>query len=412
MKEPEASPDFEALLNYLKQSCGCDLTGYKRPTLLRRFAYRMRSLKIDSYQSYWQYLQDHREEYLTLLNDVLINVTGFFRDAAAWDYLATAIIPQIIANKRPQEPIRLWCAGCATGQETYSLLILFAEALGIEACLERVRCYATDADELAIQKARKATYTDSEIAGMPADLLNQYFEKTTQGYVFHSRLRKAIVFGCHDLAQDAPLSQIDLLTCRNVLIYFNLETQNIILARFHFALKDTGYLFLGKAETLLLQGQTFAPINFLHRVFAKGKDLKLEEQLAVKPTFSRQIKIEQSINYSHFWQTAFTTSPIAQIAVDTDGRMISANEQANHLFGLTLDDWGKFFQELQPGKLIDSHIPLRSFEHNHQPINLNNIEWSDFTGRVFLDIKITPVFDRRMRLLGMIFTFASQDDAI
>lgn len=409
MKESQASPDFEALLTYLKHNYGCDLTGYKRPTLLRRFAYRMRSLKIDSYQSYWQYLQDHREEYLALLNEVLINVTSFFRDSDTWDYLATDIIPQIIASKHAEEPIRVWCAGCATGQETYSLLILFAEALGIESCLKRVRCYATDADELAIQKARKANYTDLEIKSIPPSLLDKYFEQTNREYVFHPRLRQTIVFGGHDLAQDAPLSQIDLLTCRNVLMYFNLEAQNTILARFHFALKDKGFLFLGKAETLVLQEQTFSPVNFQHRVFAKGRDLTLEERLAAKPLLPRKATIAPSINYSQFWQTAFAANPIAQVAVDRHGRMIGANEAANHLFELTLNDWGKPFQELPPGKLVSSLISVESFEYDRQPIILKDIEWITSTGTSLFNIKVIPVIDRG-NLLGMIFAFVLLKD--
>ena len=219
MNQPEANPEFEALLDYLKHSRGCDLTGYKRSTLMRRFRQRMQNINIDSYQSYLQYLQHHPQEYLDLLNDVLINVTSFFRDRDAWDYLAALVLPKILASKQPYEPIRVWSAGCAAGQEIYSLLILLAEALGIESCLERVQCFATDADQAALQQTRKATYSDLEIASIPPHLLEKYFEQTEQGYVFHPTLHSTIIFGHHDLAQDAPMSKIDLLACRNVLMY-------------------------------------------------------------------------------------------------------------------------------------------------------------------------------------------------
>jgi two-component system CheB/CheR fusion protein len=160
---------FEILLDYLKHNRGCDLTSYKRPSLMRRFQHRMQSINIDTYQSYLKYLQSHSEEYLTLQNEVLINVSSFFRDHDAWNYLAAKIIPQIIASKQPDEPIRVWSAGCAAGQEICSLLILLAEALGIESCSQRVQCYATDVDKSALVQARQATYSQSEITDIPLD---------------------------------------------------------------------------------------------------------------------------------------------------------------------------------------------------------------------------------------------------
>lgn len=275
MNPSETNPEFEALLDYLKRDRGCDLTGYKRATLMRRFGHRMRIININSYSSYLQYLQRHSEEYQTLLNDVLINVTSFFRDADAWSYLGSEIIPEIIANKQPDEPIRAWSAGCATGQEIYSLLILLSETLGIESCQKRVRCYATDADNVAIEQARKGTYSAQEITDIPANWVEKYFVLTEQGYMFEPQLRRTIVFGKHDLVKDAPMSKIDLLICRNVLIYLNSETQASILVRFHFALKNTGFLFLGKSEIPVNRRQIFTPVHTKHRVYTKGLKLEL-----------------------------------------------------------------------------------------------------------------------------------------
>jgi two-component system CheB/CheR fusion protein len=160
MLPPETDPEFEALLDYLKHNRGCNLTGYKRSTLMRRFKHRMQRIGIDSYQNYLQYLQCDVEEHLALLQDVLINFTGFFRDPDAWVYLASEIIPKIIANKHPSKPIRVWSAGCSTGQEIYSFLILMLENLGIEFCLQHLQCYATDANKDALQKAQNAIYSD------------------------------------------------------------------------------------------------------------------------------------------------------------------------------------------------------------------------------------------------------------
>jgi len=287
MNLPKADQGFEALLDYLKHNRGCDLTGYKRSTLVRRFAHRMQSINIVSYQDYLQYLQSHSEEWMALLDTVLINVTSFFRDRDAWGYLANDIIPKIIDNKKPDEPIRVWSAGCASGQEVYSLLILFAEALGIESCLQQVQCYATDVDEAAIKQARRATYSSQEVTGIPPDLLEKYFEQTEQGYVFSQQLRSQIVFGHHNLAEDAPMSKIDLLTCRNALIYFNPETQAQILVRFHFALKDNGFLFLGNSETLVTRRRIFTPVSLKHRIYGKGLNGRYLD-IFIVPIFSQK----------------------------------------------------------------------------------------------------------------------------
>lgn len=277
----EANPEFEALLDYLKHSRGCDLTGYKRSTLMRRFQHRMQSININSYQSYRQYLQNDPSEWLALLDDVLINVTSFFRDRDAWVSLANEIIPQIIASKQPDEPIRVWSAACASGQEVYSLVILFAEALGIESCLERVKFFATDVDEAALLQARQGIYQPREVIEIPPSVLEKYFEQTEQGYVFHPQLRRTIVFGRHNLACDAPMSKIDLLVCRNALMYFNAETQAKILIRFHFSLNNRGFLFLGKAETSIAKRKIFTPVHLKHRIFAKGLKLGVEEHLQI-----------------------------------------------------------------------------------------------------------------------------------
>ncbi len=284
----EANQDFEALLDYLKHNQKCDLTGYKRSTLMRRFQYRMQIVNIDSYSSYLEYLQTHSEEYIALLDDVLINVTEFFRDRDAWEYLATEIVPKIITGKQPNEQIRVWSAGCSTGQEVYSLLILLSEALGIESCLQRVRCFATDVDKAALEQARQCTYSELEVDSIPAHLREKYFERTEKGYVFHSALRRSVVFAHHNLLQDAPMSKLDLLSCRNVMIYFNLKAQASILVRFYFALKDTGFLFLGKTESVINRRQIFTLRSLNHRIYVKGPKLELEDYLLINPRSWKQ----------------------------------------------------------------------------------------------------------------------------
>ena len=245
---PDEGGDFVRLLDYLKVSRGFDFSGYKISSLIRRVQKRMQQVGVSEYGAYLDYLEVHPDEFAPLFNTVLINVTAFFRDAPAWQGLAEQVLPRILEEKPPDEPIRCWSAGCASGEEAYSVAMLLAEALGEHEYRRRVKIYATDADEEALSTARQGSYPEACAKDVPPELLARYFEKSNDRYVFRPDLRRSLIFGRHDLVQDAAISRIDLLICRNTLMYFNAETQARILARFHFALHRNGYLFLGRAE--------------------------------------------------------------------------------------------------------------------------------------------------------------------
>src|SRR5918992_2456318 len=266
---PRADAEFEHLLKYLGQSRGFDFTGYKRPSLMRRVTQRMHTVNVEEFGDYVEYLEVHPEEFTFLFNAILINVTSFFRDEVAWKCLAESVLPGLVSSKSKDEPIRIWSAGCATGEEAYSIAMITAEALGKEGFRKRVKIYATDADEEALLIARQGTYTAKEIQGVPIELRERYFEIVAGRHFFNTELRRTVIFGRHDLIQDAPMSRLDLLLCRNVLMYLIPEIQRQVLSRFNYALNQDGYLFLGKAETLLLQSSLFVPIALKHPIFSK-----------------------------------------------------------------------------------------------------------------------------------------------
>lgn len=294
MQEPDVSfpphtdPTFEALLDCLRLHHGFDFTGYKRSGLMRRVQYRMQMLQISSVGDYRDYLEVHPEEFALLFDTILINVTGFFRDASAWDYVVAEIVPRIIAGKSESEPIRVWSAGCASGEETYTLAIVLAEALGVEQYDARVQIYGTDLDPDALNQARSGSYLSSEVMGIPPALLNQYFEQADDRHIIRQDLRRSIIFCRHNLIQDAPMSKIDLVVCRNVLIYFNIEAQTRALARFHFGLKDSGFLFLGSAEMLPTHTNFFTRVDIRHRVFTKVLRSHLNQRLLNRAVGLRQ----------------------------------------------------------------------------------------------------------------------------
>ena len=260
---------FEALLEFLKRTRGIDFTGYKRNSLQRRFRRRMDTVGCESFSDYLDYLEVTPQEYDELFEMLLINVTEFFRDPPAWEHLRKTILPPLLAGKADDQPVRVWSAGCASGQEAYTAGMVLAELLGVEAYRERVKIYATDIDDDALGQARLATYTAKEIESVPAELRERYFERADQRFAFRKDLRRTVIFGRNNLVQDAPISRLDVLICRNTLMYFNAETQGRILRHFHFALDPAGALMLGKSEMMISHRDLFVPSDLKMRIFLK-----------------------------------------------------------------------------------------------------------------------------------------------
>ncbi len=262
-------PELDVLLQYLEGGRGLTFHGYKTSTLSRRIRKRMTALRIEAYAAYREYLDAHPGEFPALLDAILSNVTGFFRDPGAWDIVRTHAIPQILVSAARAAPIRVWSAGCASGEEVYTIAMLFAEALGTEGFRERVRIYGTDVDEAALNLARRAAYAPSQTVAVPPPLVERYFEEADGMHVFRPELRRRLTFGRHDLLNDAPLSRIDLLVCRNTLMYFKPETQSRILDRFHFALNDGRFFLLGGAERMLARELGSVPADHRFRLSRK-----------------------------------------------------------------------------------------------------------------------------------------------
>ncbi len=305
----KAAYELEALLDYIKRSRGFDFTSYKRPSLMRLVMSRIQKVGIDSCTKYIDYLKAHPQEFTHLFNALLVNVTSFFRDRSVWDYLSHQLIPEIVAQKEPDEPIRVWSAACASGEEAYSLAIVLAEILGVKQFQSRVKIYATDIDEEALKQARQGTYTAREVTGIPPALLEKYFDSSTpNSYTFRKDLRPSLLFNRHNLIEDAPISRLDLLTCRNALMYFNPEAQRKIQSRFHFALRDSGFLVLGHAEGLLNSAQTFSTADLKRRIYTKTPKVNVHLS-ASEVQDSRRDRIRQGVHTREELRSPTQTSP-------------------------------------------------------------------------------------------------------
>src|SRR4051794_33965885 len=332
MTTQERDPEFEQLLEFLRDERGFDFTGYKRPSLMRRITKRMQEADLHGdYGVYRDYLGQHPEEFAQLFDTILINVTSFFRDAPAWDFLAQEIVPRIIELRTPNDPLRLWSTGCSTGEEAYTLAMVFAEALGTEDFRSRVKIYATDVDEGALGTGRTATYTPAQLEPVPENLRERYFEQANgDGFSFRADLRRAVIFGRHDLVQDPPISRIDLLVSRNTLMYFDTDTQQRILFSFHYALRDEGYLFLGKSEVLIARSPLFSAVDLKRRVFAKARG----ERVGGQPYQRGGWAADRVPPPDDLADLTFELAPVAQLVVDRTGTLALANRHACTLFGL------------------------------------------------------------------------------
>ena len=305
----------------------------------------MNSLGVTSFDEYVDYLELHGEEYASLFNTVLINVTGFFRDGPTWDYLATDVVPTLVQARPPGSPIRVWSAGCATGEEAYSLAMLFARVLGDEEFVARVKIYATDVDEEALEHARHAAYAPRQVQDVPHDALEQFFERTDQRYLFRKDLRRSVIFGRNDLIQDAPISRIDLLLCRNTLMYFTAEAQGQILRRFHFALADDGRLVLGRSEMLAGRTHLFTPVDLKRRVFRpidRTRTPQRERRIAGAASSLAPAAVGNGLS-----EAVLDAGASAQLILDAEGTLMMANDRARRMFALTADDTGRPIQDLE-----------------------------------------------------------------
>ncbi|MFB9363847.1 CheR family methyltransferase [Actinoplanes nipponensis] len=398
-------PDFEALLVYLKESRGFDFTGYKRSSLMRRVDRRMSQVGIVGYPDYLDHLQVHPDEFTALFNTILINVTAFFRDADAWDFLRAEIVEPLIAARAPDAPIRIWSAGCASGQEAYTLAIVFAEVLEIEAFRERVKIYATDVDEEQLTEARQATYGEEDLQAVPAELAEKYFERAGGRFTFRKDLRRSVIFGRNDLVQDAPISRIDLLSCRNTLMYFNAETQTKILSRFHFALADGGILLLGKAEMLLSHGTIFAPVDLKRRVFRRVPRALYQNGGALTDfpasTASPVAGLDQ------LRTEAYATSPLAQLGISADGLVALTNARLETLFGVSSRDVGRPFRDLDLSyRPVELRRHIEQAQAERRPLRVTDVEYLRAGELIHLEIQLSPLIAADGSVLGVNLAFA------
>jgi two-component system CheB/CheR fusion protein len=261
--------DFSAVLAQLRKASGVDFSQYKPNTIHRRALRRMLLLKVDSLREYASYLKEHSEEGEKLFDDVLIPVTSFFRDFEAFEALKTQIYPAIVKDKGNKGTIRMWAPGCSTGEETYSLAMTLLEFLGDRASSFQVQIFGTDLNEKGIQKARAGIYRESIADEISPERMARFFVKVEEGYRVNKAVRDMCVFARQNLANDPPFSQMNVVACRNLLIYIQPVLQKKIIPILHYALKPSGFLVLGGSESVSAFPDLFSTVDKKHKIYGK-----------------------------------------------------------------------------------------------------------------------------------------------
>lgn len=357
--ELTASQDLMAeIFNILQLKSDIDFSKYKSATISRRIERRMTIKQITSLQAYLTLLfKDHYEVQL-LGKELLIGVTRFFRDDDAFKYLANDIIPKIIAESEPKKLIRVWVAACSTGEEAYSIAMLLEEEILKQSVSREVKVFATDVNPDAISEASIGTYGTDVEQDVSAHLLERYFVKTASGgYQVCQKIRHNVVFATHNMINDPPFSNIDLVTCRNVLIYFQTSAQKRVLTAFHFALKKDGILFLGSSENLGELAAHFKPLNERQKIFTKINDVKLlintttkvngttKKHSAILPPITDLMRSYTGNSHSNnalgFINDAIITEFVSPCIILND------QLQAMHVYG----DLSPFVRRLPPGRI-------------------------------------------------------------
>ena len=387
----------------LKNASGIDFTYYKRSTILRRIERRMLVTHTSSLAEFARLLGDSQEEVNTLVKEILIGVTNFFRDSAFFEKLKYNAIYKIVERAKEDEPIRVWSAGCSTGEEAYSIAILFQEVMDELQVKRDVKIFATDVDSRAIEQAGKGIFSENIIDDVTPDRLAKFFLKVGDQYHISKSIRRMIVFATHNMFSDPPFGKLDLISCRNVMIYFQPVMRRGLFAIFHSALKNGGFLFLGKSETAGEYVNLFKPVCSAEKIYLHKAEGKVED--LAPPTFN--IPNIQNISLKNIHAGM---SPSSESAVESRytrflerhlpaSVVLSENDTVLHFFGsysdyLTLAP-GKatlnFFQMLCKDLSLVASTAVSRCRTEHTAITYTDIAVDTPSGRKVINLLVEPI---------------------
>jgi two-component system CheB/CheR fusion protein len=340
----DAERALHDIISMLLSHTGHDFRHYKRATVLRRIERRMQVRQTQTLPAYRDLLEADAGEHKKLLDDMLIGVTNFFRDREAFESLEREVLPELFKDKGPTDEVRAWVAACSTGEEAYSLAMLMADQAALTEQSPSFQVFASDIDDSAIDTARAGTYPASILTDVAPARLRQYFNKEDDRYRIRKAVRDRILFASHNLLRDPPFSRLDLVSCRNLLIYLNREVQMRVLQTFHFALKPGGYLFLGSSESAESVSEYFIPVDKKNRIYrARGGARPLHYQNPSSAAFGQRLpeisrpKLpgKRAFSYAELHQRALAQAAPPSAVIDKEGNIVHMSEHAGQFLRMT-----------------------------------------------------------------------------
>ena len=416
---------LKEIFSELRIRTGHDFTNYKRPTLLRRIERRMNIHNLVELPAYAEFVKEHADETVALLKDLLISVTNFFRDQKAFNAIEKEVLPAIFIDKNHDDRVRIWVAGCATGEEAYSMAILCAEYVSGLIDPPKVQIFATDIDESAIAVAREGAYTINDAADVSPERLRRFFVNEGEHYRVRKEIREMILFANHNFLKDPPFSRLNLITCRNVLIYFNTQGQEQVMKTFHFALNPGAFLFLGQAESADNDAEYFTSFSREHHIFRSQQVTPRNYPLPDTapnfrptsefrlPSLTEEISTRERITFGELHQRMLEEYAPPSVVINQEHNIVHMSDRV-----------GKYFEfgggEPSPNllKLVRHEIRMEIRSGLYQalqqraPVEISNLKLAINDTVHTLNVQIRPVLDNETHEKGFILLLFQEIDAV
>jgi two-component system, chemotaxis family, CheB/CheR fusion protein len=415
---------LQGILTILNTRTGHDFHHYKRATVLRRIERRMQVNALPSLPLYQQFLDAHPEETAPLLKDMLIGVTNFFRDREAFEALERAVIPKIVTERKStDEAVRVWVTGCSTGEEVYSLAMLLSERLPEENDPPAIHLFATDIDQHAIEVARAGSYPESILTDVPPARLDRFFTLARGRYVINKSVREKVLFAPHNLLRDPPFSQVDLVSCRNLLIYLDRAIQRQIFQTFHFALKPGGFLFLGSSESAEVAADLFTAFDKKNRIY-QAKVLTSRPRVttvplsrfAPGPTYlsgvRQPVAKQPRLATGDLHRRAIEDSASPSVIVDRDAEIVHMSGQVGRFFHYVSGEPShNLLTLIHPGLRLELRTALFQASKKGIDVTSRAVRFSRGETSVHVSIAVHPYHDQETGADIILISFDELDEA-
>jgi two-component system, chemotaxis family, CheB/CheR fusion protein len=420
---PPQAPDPSTLrevLTMLRMRTGHDFSNYKSATLLRRIERRIHVHGLNDARLYVPVLRESPEEVGLLLNELLISVTNFFRDGEAYQTLEKRIVPALFENKQANDHVRVWAAGCATGEEAYSMAMLLTEASSASPAPPHVQVFATDLDERAIQIGREGLYTEVEVADVSDERLRRFFIRERTGFRVRRELRETVLFAVHNVIRDPPFSHLDVIACRNVLIYLNRQAQERLLQTFHFALRPGGFLFLGQSETADARDDLFVAIDkgshiFEARTAVTTRSLPIAYEMPHVPTTrlpfpSLGMNSSDRMSPGDLHMRLLETYAAPSVLITEEYHVLHVSETAARFMELNAGEPSRNITQLViPELRFDLRAALQQAAQQRTTVEVRSVRLSPQRGGGAVTISVRPALREYDPALGYFLVFFEPD---